>query len=306
MRSGVAWRRAGRTIDSRARRADHPAKMGPSHDSIELSDGYRVHVRWWLPSAPVGGVVYLHGIESHGGWFEGSASRLAEGGFAVLLPDRRGSGCNRVDRGDAPSAGRLVLDVRELAEALRGRLADRKVHLLGVSWGGKLALAAISCAPDAFASLTLVAPGLFPRLDLPVMDKLRVAVSAVVARRRRFPIPLHDPQLFTSNPERVRFIGDDPLRLQEATASLLVASWWLDRRARRLGATKLPGPIHLFLAGQDRIIYNDPTRRLVRELTGTDRAITEYESAWHTLEFEPDPEPFFGDLVAWIGTANQS
>jgi acylglycerol lipase len=280
--------------------------MGPSHDNIRLSDGYQAHVRWWLPSAPVGGVVYLHGIESHGGWFEASASRLAAGGFAVLLPDRRGSGCNRVDRGYAPSAGRLILDVRELAQALRGRLAGQKVHLLGVSWGGKLAAAVMSCAPDSFASLTLVAPGIFPRLDLPVRDKLRVAVSAVMARRKRFPIPLDDPQLFTSNPERVRFIGDDLLRLQEATASLLIASWWLDRRARRLSVTNPPGPIHLFLAGGDRIIYNEPTRRLVRELTGTDRAITEYASACHTLEFELDPEPFFGDLVAWVGTANQS
>lgn len=280
--------------------------MGPTHDNIKLSDGYQAHVRWWLPGAPVGGVLYLHGIESHGGWFEASASRLAESGFAVLLPDRRGSGRNQADRGDTPSAGRLLLDVRELAQALRARLADRKAHLLGVSWGGKLALAAMSWAPDLFASLTLVAPGLFPRLDLPVKDKLRVAISAVAARRRRFSIPLHDPQLFTSNPERVRFIRDDPLRLQEATASLLVASWWLDRRARRLGVTKPPRAIHLFLAGQDRIIYNEPTRRLVRELTGTDLAITEYQSACHTLEFEPDPEPFFGDLVAWLRTANRS
>ena len=30
--------------------------------------------------------------------------------------------------------------------------------------------------------------------------------------------------------------------------------------------------------------------------------ITEYQHAHHTLEFEPDPEPYFADLVDWVTT----
>jgi alpha-beta hydrolase superfamily lysophospholipase len=280
--------------------------MVPTCDSIELSDGYSVHVRWWLPDSPIGGVLYLHGIESHGGWFEGSASRLAEAGFAVLLPDRRGSGRNKRDRGHAPSAGRLLADVCELSDALARRAAGRRPHLLGVSWGGKLTLAAVEFSPDRFGSLTLVAPGLFPLVDLAAADKLRVAVSAVLARGRKFAIPLGDAELFTRNPERVRFIQGDPLRLQQATASLLLASWFLDRRARCLQRAVLRRPVHLFLAENDRIIENERTRRFVRSLTGSERSITEYRGASHTLEFEPDAEPFFADLVSWLQEANRS
>lgn len=280
--------------------------MGPIHEPVELSDGYRAHARWWLPDSPIGAVLYLHGIESHGGWFEASASRLAAAGFAVLLPDRRGSGANRHDRGHARSAGRLLADVAEQIGLLESRVSARAVHLLGVSWGGKLAAAYAARGLGRIASLTLIAPGLFPRVDLPAAQKLRVGLAAVFASQTTFAIPLEDPNLFTRNPERITFIGSDSLRLRSATAGLLFASWKLDRLARRLAGRRMDVPVHLFLAEHDRIIHNEPTRAFVRSLADADRAITEYRRASHTLEFEPDREPFLADLVRWLEHAERA
>lgn len=280
--------------------------MGPIHEPIELSDGYRAHARWWLPDSPIGAALYLHGIESHGGWFEASASRLAAAGFAVLLPDRRGSGANRHDRGHARSAGRLLADVAEHVALLQSRASARAVHLLGVSWGGKLAAAYAARGSGRIASLTLITPGLFPQVDLPAAQKLRVGLAAVFASQTTFAIPLEDPSLFTHNPERITFIGADSLRLRSATAGLLLASWRLDRLARRLAGRRMDVPVHLFLAERDRIIHNEPTRAFIRSLADTDRAITEYRGASHTLEFEPDPEPFLADLVRWLQHAERA
>jgi len=83
-----------------------------------MSDGYALAGRIWTPEVPAGGgdhagtpahandatvrwpmrvILYLHGIQSHGGWFEWSASRLAAAGHIVLLapagqwPEYRGS-----------------------------------------------------------------------------------------------------------------------------------------------------------------------------------------------------------------------
>jgi len=280
--------------------------MGPIHEPIELSDGYRAHARWWLPDSPLGAVLYLHGIESHGGWFEASASRLAGAGFAVLLPDRRGSGANRQDRGHARSASRLLADVDEQLRLVQSRVSVRRVHVVGVSWGGKLATAYTARGAGGIASLTLIGPGLFPRVDLPAAQKLRVGLAAVFASETPFAIPLEDPSLFTHNPERIAFIRTDSLRLRSATAGLLLASWQLDRRARGLAGRRIDVPVHLFLAEHDRIIHNEPTRAFVRSLGDADRVITEYRGASHTLEFEPDPEPFLADLVRWLQRAEQA
>ena len=75
----------------------------PQDVTLEMSDGYSIRSRWWPGSGDGVSVVYLHGIQSHGEWFLGTASRLAASGAAVLLPDRRGSGLNREARRHAPS-----------------------------------------------------------------------------------------------------------------------------------------------------------------------------------------------------------
>src|SRR5436190_24333974 len=78
------------------------------------SDRYECQYRHYAPAGPPrADVVCLHGIQSHGGWYEHSCNRLRAAGFAVWFLDRRGSGLNHEARGDAPSFGRLVDDVAE-------------------------------------------------------------------------------------------------------------------------------------------------------------------------------------------------
>lgn len=271
---------------------------------LRLSDGYEAYARLWQPTNPRGAILYLHGIQSHGHWFETSAQRLAEAGFAVLLPDRRGSGRNENARGHAASAYLLLRDATEAMDELHTRTGFDRFHVLGVSWGGKLAVALYGHAPTRLASLTLVAPGLFPKVDLPFRTKLHVGWSALAWRKTPFDIPLNDPQLFTANVERQDFLRSDPLALHQVTAAFLLTSRKLDKLAQNI--TRLPSgpPLRLFLAGHDHIIDNDRTRQFITSLRWPRKEITEYPDAEHTLEFEADPEPYFRDLLAWMETVN--
>ncbi len=275
----------------------------PTIESIRLSDGYEVAVRWWLPDQPRGAILYLHGIESHGGWYEGSGSFLAERGWAILMPDRRGSGRNTVARGHADSPQRLLDDGVELVAALASRTGHAQPHFVGVSWGGKFAVAFAGTHPTRVASLSLIAPGLFPRIDLPLGEKVRVAWLLAADRSRPVPLPIHDATMFTMNPQRVSFANNDPLRLREATAPFLLGSRRLDRVAHKLSESTWRSPIHVMLAGRDRIIDNDRTRAFVRALPSPRRKISEYPDASHTLEFELDPLPFWNDLAAGLDEA---
>lgn len=278
----------------------------PEMGTIQLrySDGYEAHARLWLPPEPRGAVLYFHGIQSHGLWFEGSAGRIAQAGLAVLLPDRRGSGLNQVDRGHAPSAKRLLDDAAEsLAELIR-RTGVPRCDALGVSWGGKLAMALYGAAPERVRSITLVAPGLFPKVDISLAQKIRVGLSAVAARHSLFDIPLERADLFTENPVWQEFIRTDGPTLRQVTAAFLLASRRLDALAIAAGQLPSGPPLRLFLAGQDRIINNAQTAEFVRRITWPDREIITYDHAHHTLDFEADPEPFYRDLVAWLAGRN--
>jgi len=245
-------------------------------------------------------LVYLHGIQSHSGWYEASSRYLAERGVAVYQVERRGSGRDAGhERGHVDKAETWLEDVAAAADLARSETGAEAVHLLGVSWGGKLALACAAHRPDLYRSLILSAPGIFPKVDVALVNKVRVAKCVVFGREmERFGIPLEDPRLFTENPDRIRYIAEDALSLRDLTARFMFESRRLDGLARQ-AAGAAHTPTLLCLAGRDRITDNEATRRLIYSMAARKR-VRLYEGAHHTLEFEPDPMPYFADLLAWI------
>jgi alpha-beta hydrolase superfamily lysophospholipase len=78
-----------------------------------------------------------------------------------------------------------------------------------------------------------------------------------------------------------------------------MSSVFLDRMIRSAGKS-VAVPTVTFLAGQDRIIDNRRVREYVEQFAHADHRVIEYPDAHHTLEFEPDPRPFFRDLSDWL------
>lgn len=269
-------------------------------DTILLPDNYPAHARIWRPVETHGAVLCFHGIQSHGGWYETSGSQLAAAGFAVVMPDRRGSGANPPPRGHFASLDECIADAHCLLNETRRLTRVDRVHLVGISWGGKQAVLLAQEQPRDVASLTLIGPGLFPRVDLTTAEKLGVALALVNDRTKLFDIPLNDAGFFTANPRQIRYVEQDALKLLQVSASFLLTSRRLDKHIRRFARSEWRGPVHLMLAGQDRIIDNHRTREWFEELPSHDKTLTQYSDAHHTLEFESNPEPFFRDLTEWL------
>jgi alpha-beta hydrolase superfamily lysophospholipase len=281
--------------------------------SYTASDGYCCQYRYYpAAKAPVssgnraaclGHVVCLHGIQSHGGWYEYSCTRLSQSGYAVHFLDRRGSGLNNQDRGDTPSFQRLLDDVAEFLQKLRLETSHGQetvpIFLLAISWGGKLAAALQRWKPGLVSGLAFICPGFFPRIRPAFGERLRIGWSRLFHPERFFPVPLNDPQLFTATPRWQEFLRGDSFSLHRATARFLFESVRLDRYLRWVpGHCKVP--VLLLLAAEDRIIDNDATRRFLVRFASPDKQIIEYAGAHHTLEFEPDPEPYVADLLNWL------
>ena len=246
-----------------------------------------------------GVVLYLHGIQSHCGWYEASARRLQQAGFAVLQPDRRGSGRNQAARGHAESQEQLIKDGQACAARLLEIAGVGRFHLLGVSWGGKLACAMAAAGADALQSLSLVCPGLFPIVNVSNAEKFKIGLSMLGNPERHFDIPLNDPGLFTSQPRWQDFLKNDALTLQQVTASFFLATRRMDAVLRDLPKCK-PLPLHLMVAGDDEIVDTDKTVEFVRALSWPGTRITHYPEVRHTLEFESVCEDYRSDLVEWL------
>jgi alpha-beta hydrolase superfamily lysophospholipase len=266
------------------------------------SDGYRWRYRHYLPvSPPRADVVCIHGIQSHGGWYEGSCEHLRRAGYRVSFLDRRGAGLNPDSRGDAPSFRRLLDDIAEFLQHLRSAGAPTyPVVLLAISWGGKLACGLSRRWPGLLDGVALLCPGIVPRVRPPFRHRILIATTRLFSPRKLFPIPLSDAELFTATPGWQRFIQEDALGLREITARLAIESVRLDYYLR-LFPPRVGCPVLLLLAGKDQIIQNDRTRRYVERIARGEKDVIEYPEAHHTLEFELDRGPFLHDLEHWLG-----
>ena len=267
--------------------------------SVEQAGGFIGWARWFEIEGPKRAVVYLHGIQSHGGWFLRSCDYLRKQGMAVLAPDRRGSGLNAEDRGHCDSSQQLLEDVDCCAEWLRDKTGLEKVDLVAVSWSGKLGLAYAVQQPEKVRSVVLVAPGLKARIDIGLAEKIRIGAEGLLQPKKRHEIPLNDPKLFTANPVMLEFLQNDPLKLTEATASFFITSRRLDMQIPKI-VSKLTMPVYLFLAEHDRIIDNEATMELLHSVikpTGEIRQPAKvYQGTHHTLDFEAEPAEFLKDL----------
>ncbi len=279
--------------------------MPPHFKHIIASDGYRLFARHWQPSEqPRGFVVALHGIQSHSGWYEFSSGRLCEAGYDVLFLDRRGSGRNFSRRGDVSHGDRLINDVVQVLSDVR-RHRDRvaptaPVVLLAVSWGGKLAAITAARRPELVDALALLYPGLCARVQPTAWQRARLNLARRLdVRHKRVEVPLNDPALFTAEPRWQEFIRNDPLALREVTSGFLLAHQDLTSESLT-AAPQIHCPTLLMLAGRDQIIDNEATKGWASRLGTRELTLCEYPDAQHTLEFEPQPERFVADLLAWL------
>jgi alpha-beta hydrolase superfamily lysophospholipase len=278
------------------------ATLAPSLETIQAADGYSVQFeRYSVEGNPRAVVVGVHGIQSHSGWYQASSAALAAAGFETYFFNRRGSGPHTRDRGDCQGHRQLCDDLIQAVAHVRQARPAAPVAIIAISWGAKVALATLAREPRLADAAAFLAPGWFPQVGLSLKDRLRIAWSVLTAPSRRFPIPLDDPTLFTENPRWQEFLRRDPLSLREATARLFLASRRLDL-AIRGAPRRMCIPCMLALAGNDRIIVNERTRKFFAGFASSQKTVREYPNASHTLEFELDPVPIFGDVIDWLGS----
>lgn len=283
----------------------------PVIQEFVASDNYRLHGRVWTPAGDSlrGTLVVLHGIQSHSGWYEASCQQLCGLGYEILFFDRRGSGLNREQRGDAPHWQRLVQDVVQILIWARSRKTsdqESPVILQGMSWGAKLAAVVAALRPDLMEGLALLYPGIkarvrptgFQRLQLKLAEKLGV-------REKRIEIPLSDPALFTGDVGWQSFIRNDPLALHEVTVSFLLANQELDQLVEE-AADRITRSLFCQLAGKDQIIDNRATEAWLQRVASTQKRLVSYPHARHTLEFEPQREQIVSDYAGWLAEFSAS
>ncbi len=189
-----------------------------------------------------------------------------------------------MNRNAAPRDRSSIKLLSEDIRRFRRHLGDPQLHVVGLSWGAKLAIASALDQPGALESLIIITPGLKARVRLPFKDKVAFFLGLLGLGTSRVKIPIA-PEMFTETPRFLRFIREDPWRLREVSAHFLWNSLYLDRVVRaRIGELRLP--VLLFTAANDRIIDNQGVLDALAPLREGQLRVHRFDNAGHSVQFD--------------------
>jgi acylglycerol lipase len=266
--------------------------------SIDASDGLRLPFRHVPAEGELrAAIVYLHGIQSHGGWYLETAAELSRRGYTMYLPDRRGSGVNPGPRGDFPSRAQLIDDVGRFVDLAREEQPDAPIFVVGGCWGARPAAGFALERQDELAGVALVCPAIRAKVDLRLGEKLTVVAGRFLSPQRRVRVPL-EPEMFTSNPPYLEFIRNDPLALRQVSARFFFEQALWDRALLRQRSLRLP--MLLLQAGRDPIVDAGPVRSWFERLVSPSKQYVLYPEFGHLLDFEPERQRYWNDLAGWL------
>lgn len=282
---------------------------------MRASDGVQLLCRIWRGKVGAPVVVYLHGIEGHGGWFENTAAVLNQKGITLYAPDRRGAGLNSRDRGHLSSYKQFIDDVNGILRRVCNAHIGHPIILWGNCWGAKTAAlyaqdglkASLGTEmgqvePFPIAALLLSNPAIFPKVDYDVKTKMEIAANHMMGGRRalrKWPIPI-TTTMFTDNPVYLDYLEKDPLRITELTATFFVESHKLSGVAEKV-AGNISKPVLIIQSGADQIVDTVKLEKWYSRLKSADKTMRIFPDAYHCLDFDANWFKEYTHLVSeWL------
>ena len=187
--------------------------------ALDTARENKLHVESWGDGTPV---VLVHGSLALGAEEWEAQRPLADEGFRLLVPDRRGYG-----RSPAAVGEDFLRDAEDIAE-----LMGDGAHLVGHSFGGLGVLFAAARRPEATLSVALLEPGVFGLGD---GDPAGRALNA--AAREVWTADLSDEEWVV---RFLRVVGSDPDEFPEEFLAAALPLVPVVRRARPMWTAELP------------------------------------------------------------------
>lgn len=243
-------------------------------------------------------ILYLHGIESHMGWFKDMADKLQEKGFCIYAFDRRGSGLSKEERGHIDSYKILINDIYDVIGNIRRNYPKRRLYLTGICGGGRFAADFAGHDPASIDGLILISPAIKTKVTLPIRSKFDVLFSSFFNPKKKIPSPLRE-DMFTKNERYINFIKGDTLSLHHLTArfyrELVLMDFVLSKRVFNIDI-----PMLTILAEDDAIVNNDALIRWHRNLRARDKTLKVFLGCCHFLPFQENLDEIVDFITQWI------
>ena len=244
-------------------------------------------------------LLVVHGLGEHGGRYRHLPQFLGTEFERFYAMDQRGHGRSGGLRGYAPSFDALTGDVKRVLAEIQAREKNKRIYLLGHSFGGLVALKLLLQERKLPVTGAIIsAPLLGVSLKVPGYKKLLGELLGRTLSKVQLTNEVN-PSHLSHDPVVVEAYVNDRLVHEKITPRL-----YLDMMEAMDWVMSQPGPLAcpaLFLVpGDDRIVSSVKTLEFFRTLKYRDKELREYPGLFHESLNELGKEKVFEDIKKWL------
>lgn len=267
-------------------------------DHFTSWDGVRIFYRL----SPVPGarhtVLLVHGYGEHSGRYEKFPEKMKGLSAQFAIMDLRGMGRSEGARGTVSAFEDYLRDLSSFVGHLRGKgFLPKQFILLGHSMGGLVALTWAMKNPQAVRMLILSAPFLGLKASW-LMRPLNRAVM-FFAPGFIYKNPVRSRSL-SHDPEEIAAHRKDPLIQRHISARLIGEIFIRMAVLRGLPILSVPFPVHVFMAGEERVVDSMAVRCFFDRLVAPYKEKTVFDGFFHEIFNEQEQQRAFKVLKTTI------
>ena len=274
------------------------AITGWIRDHFKSRDGAKIFYRFYPAPGARHTVVMLHGFGEHSGRYEKFPGKLGRLSAQFAVMDLRGMGQSEGPRGDVASFDDYLRDVNAFVEHLQKKYSIPPTFILfGHSLGGLVATLWAMKNPGPVKMLILSAPFLglrFSRSVAPLNRFMQMLFPRFIYRN-----PVRSRTL-SHDPAEIASYRKDPLILRQISARLVGEIARRTELLRKQHILSLPFPVHMLVAGEERIVDPKASRHFFDRLVAPRKDRTVLEGFFHEIFNERDQQKAFNVLKTII------
>lgn len=301
---------------------------------LTMSDGVKIAQHRWIPDGEVKGLVQLsHGMAEYAKRYDRFGKALTDIGFVLYAHDHRGHGetAGPVDKlgylADNNGFQRVVLDLQESIQNLKDTYPNKKIFLMGHSFGSFISQSFIEQFGNQIDGCILSGTA-GPRLLLTNSAKVIALILGVKrnphrrslflnnlafgAYNNKIESPLTDfDWLSRDNDEVKKYIESDYCGFLPTISFFYDMFTGLSTIHKKANIKKIPVELPIyFIAGESDPVgdYTKTVKNLFNIYKGNgikDLSIKTYPGARHELLNETNKEEVTSDIIAWLNEHNK-
>jgi acylglycerol lipase len=257
---------------------------------------YKLQARsWGRESDCQCGVLLVHGLGAHSGWFEALARRLKVRNLFVLSYDQVGFGKRRQEK--FTSGKQWFDDLTVAFNYLKKQIGDKPIFIVGNSMGALIAyLAAAQVSP---AGIVMMSPGFegYPG-TFTLKYRLKTIFKALTKPDEECDVA-YGLDIVTEVESVRAWAENDPDRRFAVPGRMLLELLSLTQ-GLRFKKMILNCPVLMILAGRDKIVDNKTNNQVFKRLIAPSKQLKVFPDSFHDLPMNPAVEDVAEEIANWI------